>query len=103
VTVGSGTAAIELGIRAAGLAESGAKVVVPTLTSLFTAQAILAAGCRPRFADVDPETLLPDAEDAEARVRKRTGALLPSPGGGGWFSCRMPARRTVRRRPGARL
>ena len=77
MTVGSGTAAIELGIRAAGLAESGAKVVVPTLTSLFTAQAILAAGCRPRFADVDPETLLLNAEDAEARVRKRAGALLP--------------------------
>jgi dTDP-4-amino-4,6-dideoxygalactose transaminase len=77
VAVGSGTAAIELGIRAAGLAESGAEVVVPALTSLFTAQAILAAGCRPRFADVDPETLLLDAEDAEARVRKRTGALLP--------------------------
>jgi dTDP-3-amino-3,4,6-trideoxy-alpha-D-glucose transaminase len=77
VTVGSGTAAIELGIRATGLAESGAEVVVPALTSLFTAQAILAAGCRPRFADVDPETLLLDAEHAEARVRKRTGALLP--------------------------
>ncbi len=77
VAAGSGTAAIELGIRAAGLAESGAEVVVPALTSLFTAQAILAAGCRPRFADVDPETLLLDAEDAEARVRKRTGALLP--------------------------
>ena len=77
VTAGSGTAAIELGLRAAGLAESGAEVVVPALTSLFTAQAILAAGCRPRFADVDPETLLLDAEHAEARVRKRTGALLP--------------------------
>ena len=77
VTAGSGTAAIELGIRAAGLAESGAEVVVPALTSPFTAQAILAAGCRPRFADVDPETLLLNAEDAEARVRSRTGALLP--------------------------
>ena len=77
VTAGSGTAAIELGIRAAGLAESGAEVIVPALTSPYTAQAILAAGCRPRFADVHPETLLLNAEDAEARVRKRAGALLP--------------------------
>jgi len=77
VGVGSGTAAIELGLRAAGLGESGAEVIVPTLTSPFTAQAILAAGCKPRFADVDPGTLLLSAEDAEARVRKRTGALLP--------------------------
>ena len=77
VTAGSGTAAIELGIRAAGLADSGAEVIVPALTSPYTAQAILAAGCRPRFADVHPETLLLNAEDAEARVRKRAGALLP--------------------------
>ena len=27
---------------------------------------------------------------------------LPSRGGGGWFCCRMPARRTERRRRGAR-
>ena len=77
VTVASGTAAIELSLRAAGLAESGAEVVVPALTSPFTAQAILAAGCRPRFADIDAETLLLNAEDAEGRVRRRTGALLP--------------------------
>ena len=77
VTVASGTAAIELALRAVGLAESGAEVVVPALTSSFTAQAILAAGCRPRFADIDPETLLLDAEDAAARICKRTGALLP--------------------------
>ena len=77
VTAGCGTAAIELGLRAAGLAESGAEVIVPALTSPFTVQAILAAGCKPRFADVHPETLLLSAEDAEVRVRKRTGALLP--------------------------
>ncbi len=56
--VGSGTAAIELALRAAGLGESGALVAVPALTSPFTAQAVLAAGCRPKFVDVDPETLL---------------------------------------------
>jgi dTDP-4-amino-4,6-dideoxygalactose transaminase len=77
VTTGSGTAAIELAIRSAGLAQSGAEIIVPALTSLFTAQAVLAAGCRPRFADVHPETLLLNAEDAEARIRKRTAALLP--------------------------
>jgi dTDP-4-amino-4,6-dideoxygalactose transaminase len=77
VGVGTGTAAIELAIRAAGLGESGSEILVPALTSLFTAQAILAAGCKPRFADVDPDTLLLDTADAAARVRKRTVALLP--------------------------
>ena len=61
VAVGSGTAAIELGLRALGLGDSGAEVLTPALTSPFTAQAILAAGCRPRFADVDEEHLLIDA------------------------------------------
>ncbi len=77
VTVGSGTAAIELGLRAAGLGESGSDVIVPALTSLFTAQAVLAAGCRPRFADVDPVHLLLDPASAEAQCGRRTRAIVP--------------------------
>jgi dTDP-4-amino-4,6-dideoxygalactose transaminase len=77
VTVGSGTAAIELSLRAAGLAESGAEVIIPALTSPFTAQAVLAAGCKPRFADVLPDSLLLDPRDTESRIRKRTAAILP--------------------------
>jgi dTDP-4-amino-4,6-dideoxygalactose transaminase len=77
VAVGSGTAALELSLRAAGLGESGAEVLLPALTSPFTAQAVLAAGCQTRFADVDAETLLLDARDAAARIGKRTAAVLP--------------------------
>ncbi|HWB84347.1 MAG TPA: DegT/DnrJ/EryC1/StrS family aminotransferase [Bryobacteraceae bacterium] len=77
IAVGSGTSAIEIGLRAAGVGESGGEVLTSALTSPFTAQAILAAGCRPRFADVDESTLLIDAEDAAARVGKRSVALLP--------------------------
>jgi dTDP-4-amino-4,6-dideoxygalactose transaminase len=77
VAVGTGTAALELSLRAVGLGESGKEVLLPALTSPFTAQAVLAAGCCPRFADVDAETLLLDVVDAAARVRERTVALLP--------------------------
>ena len=77
VAAGSGTAALELSLRAVGLGESGREVLLPALTSPFTAQAVLAAGCRPRFADVDAATLLLDPIDAEARIRKRSAALLP--------------------------
>ncbi len=73
VAVGNGTDALELCLRAAGLGESGAEVVIPALTSPFTAQAILAAGCRPRFADVDAEHLLLDP----ARVGKHARAIVP--------------------------
>lgn len=77
VAVASGTAAIELGLRAAGLAASGAEVILPALTSPFTAQAVLAAGCRPRFADVDPVHLLLDPASAEAQCTRRTRAIVP--------------------------
>ncbi len=37
----------------------------------------MAAGALPRFADVDPETLLLDPNDAMERVTRNTGALVP--------------------------
>jgi dTDP-3-amino-3,4,6-trideoxy-alpha-D-glucose transaminase len=77
VGVGTGTAAIELIIRAAGLGDTGKEILTPALTSLFTAQAILAAGCRPRFADVDADSLLLDPLDAARRIGRRTAAILP--------------------------
>lgn len=76
VAVASGTAAIELGLRAARLSP-GAEVIVPALTSPFTAQAVLAAGYRPRFADVDRAHLLLDPASAEARGGRRTEAVVP--------------------------
>ena len=77
VGVASGTAAIELGLRAAGLGSSGAEVIVPALTSPFTAQAVLSAGCRPRFADIDPVHLLMDPDSAEEHCGRRTRAIVP--------------------------
>src|SRR5215831_4597363 len=74
VAVGTGTSAIELGLRALGLGESGAEVIVPALTSPFTAQAVLAAGCKPRFADVDEESLL---LGMDLPVTQRTRAVIP--------------------------
>jgi dTDP-3-amino-3,4,6-trideoxy-alpha-D-glucose transaminase len=77
IGAGTGTAAIELCLRAAGLGGSGREVIVPALTSLFTAQAIVAAGCVPRIADVDPQTLLLDVSEVERLLNKKTGAILP--------------------------
>ncbi len=76
VGVGSGTAALELSLRAAGVANRR-EVILPALTSPFSALAILAAGGVPRFADVKADSLLLDAEDAEARTTKRAAALMP--------------------------
>ena len=77
VGVNSGTDALSLSIRAIGLGDSGRGVITSALTAPFTALAILAAGCRPRFADVEADTLLPDVDDAGNRATKATAALLP--------------------------
>ena len=74
VGVGSGTSAIELALRDARV--SG-EVLTSALTAPFTAVAIRAAGCEPRFTDIDPETLQMDPDDAASRVRSKTRALVP--------------------------
>jgi dTDP-4-amino-4,6-dideoxygalactose transaminase len=77
VGVGTGTAAIELSLRDAGITGPKQEVIVPALTAPFSGTAILSAGCRIRFADVDPETLLLDPADVERRANRRTAAIVP--------------------------
>jgi dTDP-3-amino-3,4,6-trideoxy-alpha-D-glucose transaminase len=76
VGVGNGTDAITLLLRAAGVGR-GDEVVVPALTSPFTALAVLAAGAEPVFADVDPERLTLDPAACAAVIGPRTRAVVP--------------------------
>jgi dTDP-3-amino-3,4,6-trideoxy-alpha-D-glucose transaminase len=77
VGVSSGSSAIELSLRDAGVTTTKQEVLTSALTAPFTAVSIAAAGATPRFADIDPETLQIDAADAEQRIQKNTAALLP--------------------------
>jgi dTDP-4-amino-4,6-dideoxygalactose transaminase len=63
VGVANGTDAIELALRALGL-PAGAGVVMPANTFVATAEAVVRAGGRPVFADVDDEFLLLDPQRA---------------------------------------
>src|SRR5438270_9153004 len=73
---GSGTDALTLALVAAGIGP-GDEVVVPAMTFVATAEAVLHAGAEPLLVDVDPETLLL-SEEAVAAVRtRRTMAVLP--------------------------
>ena len=76
VGVSSGTAAIELTLRALGIGP-GDEVITTPFTFIATAEAISAVGATPVFADIDPltYTLSPDA--AAAAITSRTRALLP--------------------------
>ncbi|MBN9658835.1 MAG: aminotransferase class I/II-fold pyridoxal phosphate-dependent enzyme [Acidobacteria bacterium] len=75
VGVGSGTGALQLALRTA-LHERAGEVVVPALTSLFTAQAALAAGGRLTIADVDEDSLLLTADTAETACGPATAAII---------------------------
>jgi dTDP-4-amino-4,6-dideoxygalactose transaminase len=52
------------------------EVIVPAFTFPATPDAVLAAGCSPVFADIDPITLCLDPKDVERRITQRTRAIL---------------------------
>ncbi|GIG61514.1 aminotransferase [Longispora fulva] len=75
VGVANGTDALQLTLMALGVGP-GDEVVVPTNTFVATAEAVVLAGARPRFADVSPYTLQLTPETVEAAVTPRTRAVI---------------------------
>src|SRR3954468_1433763 len=75
VGVGNGTDALELVIRAMGIGP-GDEVILPANSFVATAEAVVLAGATPRFADVDPDTLLITPATAQAVLTARTSALI---------------------------
>lgn len=76
VGVASGTAALTLALRAAGVGP-GDEVIVPAHTFIATALAVRHAGARPVFCDVEEATGLIDVAAAQAAVTSRTAAIIP--------------------------
>lgn len=76
VGVGTGTDAIALALRALGIGP-GDEVITTPLSAAFSALAIVMAGARPVFADIDPERLTIDPAAAASAVTPRTAAILP--------------------------
>lgn len=68
VAVASCTAGIEISLRALRLPR-GAKVLTSTMTFCGAVHAIVHAGLHPVLVDINPETLMPDAETVAAAVR----------------------------------
>lgn len=77
IGVSSGSTAIEICLRDAGVTEARQEVLTSAMTAPFTAVSIAAAGGTPRFADIDPETLQVDPVDLTNRIGKKTAALVP--------------------------
>jgi dTDP-3-amino-3,4,6-trideoxy-alpha-D-glucose transaminase len=76
VGVGTGTDAITLILRALDIGP-GDEVITPPLSAAYSALAIMMAGARPVFADIDPDRLTLDPAAAEAAVTPKTRAILP--------------------------
>jgi dTDP-4-amino-4,6-dideoxygalactose transaminase len=72
----NGTDALTLALVACGVGP-GDEVIVPAFTFVATATAVIRAGAKPVFADVQADTLNLDPEQIEARRTPRTKAVIP--------------------------
>lgn len=75
VGVANGTDAITIALRALNVGE-GDDVVVPSFTFWASAEAIVNAGARPVFCDVDPDTFCVTADTVRAALTPNTRAVL---------------------------
>jgi perosamine synthetase len=76
VVVNNATLALTIALQSLGIGP-GDEVIVPDFTFIATANAVSLAGAKPVFADVSRETFTIDPADAEARITKRTAAIVP--------------------------
>jgi hypothetical protein len=75
-TLNSGTAALEIGLRLAGVGP-GDEVITTPLSWVATTNVVLEVGARPVFVDVDPATRNIDLTRVESAVTPRTKAIIP--------------------------
>lgn len=75
VAVSSGTAALHAAMYALGIGP-GDEVIVPPMSFAATANCIVYQGGTPIFADVEPDTLLLDPQQVEAKITPRTRAII---------------------------
>ena len=80
VTFNSGTSGLHSALLAYDIAEG--EVIVPSFTFIATPNAVVLAGGRPVFADIEGETYGLDVEDVVERITPKTKAIIPVHYGG---------------------
>ena len=75
VALNSGTAALHLALSLYNLKNK--EVILPSLSFVSTAHAILYNGGIPVFADISNETLCLDPEKVKKKITKKTAAIIP--------------------------
>lgn len=76
VGAGTGTDALAIILRSLGIGR-GDEVITSPLSAAYSALAIMMAGARPVFADIDADRLTLDPAAAAAAVTSRTAAIMP--------------------------
>jgi len=76
IGVCNGTVALHLAVAALGVGP-GDEVIMPTLTIASTVFAALYGGAKPVFVDVQPDTWNMDPAQLEAKITRKTRAIVP--------------------------
>jgi perosamine synthetase len=76
IAVCNGTAALFVCLKALGIGP-GDEVIIPNLTFIATANAVILAGATPVLCEIREETFCIDVEQAEKLVTERTRAVMP--------------------------
>jgi len=95
VAVSNCTSALHLALVAAGVGR-GDEVICPSFSFIATANAIVHAGARPVFVDIEPRTYNMDPDLVEAAITSKTKAIMPVDQIG--LAADIPAIREISRR-----
>ncbi|MGA2257534.1 MAG: UDP-4-amino-4,6-dideoxy-N-acetyl-beta-L-altrosamine transaminase [Thermoguttaceae bacterium] len=100
VTMSTGTAALHAAMYALGVGPDD-EVIVTAMTFAASANCAVMLGATPVFVDVDPDTLLIDPRQVEARITPRTKAVVAVDYAG--HPCDYDALKTITRERGLAL
>jgi len=98
IAVSSGTAALHLALECLDLA-GGDEVILPSLTFIATANAVLYAGAKPIFADIESvDDLNISPKEIDKKITEKTKAIMVMHYGG--YPCEMKAILGIAKRHG---
>ena len=81
VVFNSGTSALHAAVLAHNI-KKGDEAIVPSFTFIATANALLFAGAKPVFADIESKTFGLDPEDVKEKITGKVKAIIPVHYGG---------------------
>ena len=75
ITVASGTEALLISLMALGI-QPGDEIITTPFTFVATTEVIVLLGAKPVFVDIEPDTCNIDARKIEAKITKKTKAIM---------------------------